>query len=150
MSFRSHKLLAWDNPLLKKSAAAGEDALQIRSMDWLCSKLMADQTLSNTGLVRSNGTRVTRLVCEIVGKRCRIQPRTLLNKNDSMIEWIFNIGASFYTPWEQRKTGKHEHSSSETSTNIQTQHFQEAWGIKHWQQCWQSWNTKNTFDYTIK
>jgi hypothetical protein len=38
-----------------------------------------------------------------VGKHSRIQLRNLLNKNNSVIKCIFNIGASFYTTREQRK-----------------------------------------------
>jgi hypothetical protein len=52
-----------------------------------------------------------------VGKRDRIQLRTLLNKNDSVIECIFSVGASFYTYWEQREWYKHEQRRSETSGN---------------------------------
>jgi hypothetical protein len=34
-----------------------------------------------------------------------------------VIECIFNVGASFYTTWEQRKWYKHEQRRSETSGN---------------------------------
>jgi hypothetical protein len=56
-------------------------------------------------------------ICRTVGKHDRIQLRTLLNKNNSVIECIFNIGASFYTTREQRKWHKHEQRRSETSCN---------------------------------
>jgi hypothetical protein len=52
-----------------------------------------------------------------VGKHGRIQLTILQNKNDSVIECIFNIGASFYTTWEQRRWYKQKQRRSETSEN---------------------------------
>jgi hypothetical protein len=59
---------------------------------------------------------LNRRVKQIVGKHGRqIQLRTLLNKNGSVIECIFNVGASFYTTCEQKHS--HKHHRSETSKN---------------------------------
>jgi hypothetical protein len=88
----------------------------------------------------------------LVGKHIRIQLRTLLNKNDSMIGCKFNVGASFYTIWEQRNTGTHEHCRSETSVNktypikVDIAAFQETRGISIGNNIGNE-GTENTFDY---
>jgi hypothetical protein len=96
----------WSEPILKCAV----------SIEWRLffqhEKKMA--TCQTSELLSSLGIDFTKLLFG-VGKRSRIQLRTLLNKNDSVIECIFNAGASFYTTCEQRRWYKHKQRRSKTS-----------------------------------
>jgi hypothetical protein len=78
------------------------------------------------------------MLSEGVGKHSWIQLRTLLNKNNSVIECIFNVGASFYTTWEQRNKMHTWYKSKK----VWTHDFEYNMMYKHRQQRWQSRHRK--------